>query len=277
MAYSRKVGVDNPSLIVFVLDQSGSMAADWPGSQLPQPVAKAEALADILNGAIRDIGARCVRANDISPRYDIAIIGYGDTVSSQWGGMLAGQSIVNIKGVVSNPLGIEKRQIQLSDGRGGLIDVDKQIMYWIEAKAGGGTPMGRAMAEAHRLIEQWLREPLHQRSFPPVVIHITDGMPQDEPLAMREAESIRQLRTDDGNVLIINIHLPECISYLVAFPVSASDLPPGDKPANLLFGMSSTLPDEMLESALNSMLPVKANCKLMIANAEVKIVIRLIK
>lgn len=278
MAYSKKVGADSPGLIVFVLDQSGSMSADWPASQLPQPIAKAEALADILNSAIREIGARSVKGNDISPRCDLAVIGYeGDDVESQWGGALAGRDIVSIKDVIPNPMGEDDMQAQMPDGRGGLVEVNKKVKYWIEAKAGGGTPMGRAMAEARRLIEQWLREPSHQKSFPPVVIHVTDGLPQDEKAAIQEAESIRQLRTDDGNVLVINVHLPEGVSYPVAFPVSSSDLPPGSDAANLLFAMSSTLPSEMLSSAQDSQLPVKAGCKLMIVNGNATMVTQLIQ
>ena len=278
MAYTKKMGADSPGLIVFVLDQSGSMNADWLGSQLPQHPAKAEAVADILNGAIREIGARSVKGNDISPRCDLAVIGYGGgDVGSQWSGALAGREIVSIKEVVPNPLGEDDVQEQMPDGRGGLVEVDKKVKYWIEAKADGGTPMGHAMAEAQRLIEQWLREPSHQRSFPPIVIHVTDGLPQDEKAAIQASESIRQLRTDDGNVLVINIHLPEGVSYQHAFPVSSSDLPPGNNAASLLFAMSSTLPDEMLGSAQDSQLPVKPGCKLMITNAKATIVTQLIQ
>lgn len=278
MLYSKKVGADSPGFILFVVDQSGSMNADWPGSQLPQPVAKAAALADIINGAIRDIGGRSVKGNEISPRCDLAIIGYGGGgVNSQWGGSLAGKDIVSIKEVIPNPIGEDDKVDQMPDGRGGLVDVEKKVKYWLDPKADGGTPMGLALAEARRLTEQWLRDPLHQRSFPPVVIHVTDGLPQDEQSAIKEAEGIRQLRTEEGNVLVINIHLPESVSYPIAFPVSSADLPPGNAAANLLFAMSSTLPGEMLGSATDSQLPVKSGCKLMIVNGNAKLVTQLIQ
>ena len=281
MAYTKKMGADSPGLIVFVLDQSGSMGVDWPGSQLPQPVSKAEAVADILNSAIREIGGRSVKGNDISPRCDIALIGYeGSHVLSQWSGALAGKDIVSIKDIIPNPLGEDDVQDEIPDGRGGLVEVVKKVKYWLEPKSGGLTPMGRAMAEARRMVEQWLSEPSHQRSFPPVVIHVTDGAPDDEngkQYALKEAEAIRQLCTDDGNVLLISLHLPEKISYSMAFPVSTADLPPSDEPANLLFAMSSIIPDEMLESAQGSQLPVKKGCKLMISNGNALIVTKLIQ
>lgn len=278
MAYTKKMGADSPGLIVFVLDQSGSMSVDWPGSQLPQPVSKAEAVADILNGAIREIGARSVKGNDISPRCDMALIGYeGSNVRSQWGGALSGKDIVSIRDIVLNPLGEDDKKDEIPDGRGGLVEVEKKIKYWLEPKSGGGTPMGRAMAEARKMVEQWLSDPSHQRSFPPIVIHVTDGMPNDEKDAVQEAEIIRQLHTDDGNVLLISIHLPEGVTYPMAFPVSLTDLPPNDKPASLLFAMSSIIPDEMLESAQGSQLPVKAGCKLMITNGNALIVTKLIQ
>jgi len=278
MAYTKKMGADSPGFILFVVDQSGSMNADWPGSQLPQPVAKAEALADIINSAIREVGARSVKGNEISPRCDLAIVGYGGGgVESQWSGALAGKDIVSIKEVVPNPLGEDDKVTQMPDGRGGMVDVEKKVKYWLNPKADGGTPMGLALAEARQQIEQWLRDPLHQRSFPPVVIHCTDGLPQDEPAALREAENIKQLRTEEGNVLLIDIHLPEGVTYPIVYPVSSADLPPGNAAANLLFAMSSILPDEMLGSAQDSQLPVKPGCKLMIVNGNASLVTQLIQ
>lgn len=92
------MSADSPGLIVFVLDQSGSMSVDWPVSQLPQPVSKAEAVADILNSAIREIGARSVKGNDISPRCDMVLIGYeGNNVCTQWGSALSDKDIVSTK------------------------------------------------------------------------------------------------------------------------------------------------------------------------------------
>jgi hypothetical protein len=278
MAYTKKMGADSPGFILFVVDQSGSMNADWVGSQLLQPVAKAEALADIINTAINEIGARSVKGSEISPRCDLAIIGYGGGgVSSQWSGALAGKDIVSIKEVIPNPLGEEDTVVKLSDGRGGLVDVEKKVKYWLDPKADGGTPMGLALSEARQQIEQWLHDPLHQRSFPPIVIHCTDGLPQDEPSALREAENIKRLRTEEGHVLLIDIHLPEGVTYPVVYPVSSADLPPGNVAANLLFAMSSVMPDEMLASATDSQLPVKPGCKLMIVNGNATSVTQLIQ
>jgi len=63
--------------------------------------------------------------------------------------------------------------------------------------------MGRGLGKARQIVEQWLTEEKHWDSFPPVVLHVTDGEPDanERSEAMREAEKIKDLSTSDGNVL----------------------------------------------------------------------------
>ena len=66
--------------------------------------------------------------------------------------------------------------------------------------------MCNALYRAYDIVDKWIQE--HKRSFPPVVIHISDGESQDgDPL--QYAESLRSLATEDGNVLLFNCHLSE--------------------------------------------------------------------
>lgn len=278
MAYTRKVGADHPGLFVFVLDRSGSMNTDWPGNTTGTPIVKAEFLAEILNKVLREMGALSVKQGGISHRCDLALIGYeGSKAFSLWEGGLKGRDVVGIPDVVDNPLGEFTRTEQKPDGLGGFNEVEKRYKYWIEAAAGGNTPMAAALRKARELVEVWLEDPKHRDSFPPVVIHITDGMPTDDKKqALAEAQKIKDLETTDGKALLITIHVPDGYPSPILFPLDESHLPPADESAKFLFEMASVLPNEMYESAVGAGLPVKPGCRLMIMNADAYAVAKLV-
>ena len=64
--------------------------------------------------------------------------------------------------------------------------------------------MCHVLYHAHQVLSQWIQQ--HPDSFPPIVIHISDGESQDgDPIPY--AEAVRNLATNDGNVLLFNCHL----------------------------------------------------------------------
>ena len=125
--------------------------------------------------------------------------------------------------------------------------VSQQVKFpvWLEPVAGGKTPMCEAFRQATRIVEGWLSE--HPRSFPPVVLNITDGQSTDgDPSSL--ASSLTSLGSEDGEALVFNMHVSSVGGALEAkFPDSTDGL--ADDYAVLLFGMSSTLPSQMRESA----------------------------
>lgn len=268
MPYRRSVGSDHPGLFVFLLDCSGSMAAPWPGDSASSGMIKAEFVANVFNKTVREFGAISLNKR----RCDIAVIGYDSSAgaTSLWEGKLAGQDAVSIVDIVNNPIGTFEREEQKADPELGVITVKRKIDYWLKPTTGGSTPMGMGLAKARYIIEKWLTNEAHMNSFPPVVIHVTDGIPDssERQLALDEAEKIKSLATSDGNVLIFTVHLPDGNGKTVLFPGTESDLPAADASAKLLYTMSSMLPDEMMGNALEAGLPVSHGCRLMVLNAD---------
>jgi hypothetical protein len=86
----------------------------------------------------------------------------------------------------------------------------------------------------------------HPYSFPPVVINITDGEATDGDPAV-EAEALRSLATQDGNLLLFNCHISGTSHESILFADHEEGLP--DQFAKLLFTMSSVLPEGIRESA----------------------------
>ncbi len=141
-----------------------------------------------------------------------------------------------------DPLAIEDKNKMVDDGAGGLISTTFKLPVWYRKPDPrmSGTPMCAALEYVRKIVAPWCAS--HPGSFPPVVIHLTDGEPTDgEPQAppMRSRGS----RTDDGELLLFNCHISESQASPVVFPNSEQILP--DELAKSLFRMSSELPDKL--------------------------------
>lgn len=87
----------NPCLLVYLIDQSGSMN-DKFGNAVHS---KATEVANAINDIIYEVGLRCIGGGgELKNRFEIAIIGYGkqeNVAQSGWEGQLAGKWVVSIK------------------------------------------------------------------------------------------------------------------------------------------------------------------------------------
>lgn len=148
---------------------------------------------------------------------------------------------------------------------GGIVEVTNQFVVWVDPVASNGTPMCRALWQAHAILESWISQ--HPDAFPPVVINITDGESGDgDPLPVSEA--IRELRTNDGYVLLLNLHLSSRRGVpAIHFPHSEIDLP--DPYANLLFNMSSPLTGYMIGAARKEGYNVADGARGFVFNAQI--------
>ena len=88
------------------------------------------------------------------------------------------------------------------------------------------------------MVERWCREPQNRQSFPPVIFNITDGEATDATpeMVLRAAENLKAVATEDGNVLLVNIHLssePSAKALLFPQPdeLSEEDVVPFDAAA----------------------------------------------
>ena len=107
--------------------------------------------------------------------------------------------------------------------------------------------------------------------YPPLIVNITDGMPTDGDPQPRAA-MIRDLASQDGNVLLFNVHISSRNERPIEFPSREEDLP--DDAARLLFRMSSKLPPPMLETAQREGMRVTELSSGFVFNADLVSVIR---
>ncbi len=261
MPYTAEISRANPSCFLFLIDQSGSMQ-DLMGLSNLEPMqasmtidartstqtasgrTKAQGVSDVINRWLRELVLKCTKDEGPRDYYHVGVIGYGAQVGPALGGALAGKELVPITEIANSPMRIEERTKKIDDGAGGLVDQKIRFPIWFDPVANNGTPMTQALTRGHAILSQWVAQ--HMTSFPPTVVHITDGESTDgDPSAV--AESIRNLATNDGNVLLFNVHLSSQHATPIEFPDTESGLP--DQYALLLFRMSSVLPEHIRAAA----------------------------
>jgi hypothetical protein len=260
MSYSAEISRENPSCFLFLIDRSTSMSDPFGGMHGGQ--SKAQVVADALNRFIHSLGLRCTKGNDIYNYFDIGIIGYGDKVSA----LLENSSnsvLQPIDAIIPSPIRIEKSSKQEMTARGEVETVETDFPVWFDPKSYGATPMCEGLRLAHKILQEWVKK--HPNSFPPTVINITDGESTDgDPTS--EANKIKQLETNDGSILLCNVHISSFKATPIAFPDSYEMLP--DPYAKLLFNMSVTLPESFLGAAKNLGFDVTNTSKAFTFNAD---------
>jgi hypothetical protein len=259
MPYSAEISRVNPTCFLFLIDRSGSMGESIGGDGNE----KAAVVANSINRLLQSLILRCAKSEGIRDYFHVGVIGYGAEVGFALAGPLAGRDLVPVGEVADNPAAIETRTRKVDDGAGGLIERTVKFPVWFEPVADGKTPMCEALNLAGQTITDFINR--YPRSFPPIVVNLTDGDATDgdpEPVAA----AIRQLATTDGNVLLFNLHVSSMPAPSVQFPAEESTLP--DQFASRLFRMSSTLPPQCLDAAKRSGIPVTIDSRGFVFNAD---------
>lgn len=105
----------------------------------------------------------------------------------------------------------------------------------------------------------------HINSYPPTVLHITDGEATDgDPEEL--SNQLKQIGTNDGSILFLNLHISSLSNFPIVFPASENVLP--DQYAKLLFRMSSELPEHLLRFAKDKEFKVDTGSRGFMFNAD---------
>ena len=265
---SKQWSSATPGYIIFLVDQSGSMNESYP-----EKGNKAAFTAMVINRTINELININAAGEKVKDRVFISLIGYGGK---------GGDSVDEIRSdylssFADNPLRIESGKQKVSDGNGGLIEIDVQNPIFIEPIANGLTPMGSALEFAKNLIEGWLSKKPDNPA--PVIINISDGLPcnskgtDENAKAVKEAMDIMTLSCQDGNPIIFNAHIGDSPMKCIC-SASESELP--DEQAKFLFKISSKIPESYKEAALKTELSVQPDSKGFVSNADPETFIKFI-
>ena len=270
MSYKAEISRDNPSCFLFLVDQSASMEDEIPCGEESQPLANG--VADSINRWLQELSIKCAKSEGVRNYYNVGVIGYGKDVGPSFVGPIAGRELIPISEIADNPARLDERTKKVPDGAGGLVEQSIRIPVWFDPIAKGGTPMCRAAGEAKRVLESWIAE--HPDSFPPIVIHITDGESTDGNPTER-LNSLTSLSTTDGNVMLFNIHLSANPNATpVSFSDSSDDL--ADAYSKMLFETASPLTPAMRGLAREHSFETSESSRCFVLNADLVLLVQAI-
>ena len=219
----------HPTAIVFVVDQSCSMARGTDLDNVDYDYIS-DLAAISVNDQIDSFLKRCIAEDGVvNHLYDIAVIGYGNGVTMAWNTPLAEKAFHTPMELLSH-----------------VKDPTNQFR-WVDPK--DSDTRGRcdlAFGYVYDLLSEWTGREENRFSYPPTVIHISDGDVKRE--FQREfllnAEKLKALHTEIGHVIVWSIgYVP--VRYKEHVFLSGEELPaltqfPG---ALVLYEASSYLPD----------------------------------
>ena len=261
--YAARITRKNPTLIVFLVDRSGSMTGPF-GSDSES--SKAGEVARALNRLLCELALKCSKGEDVRPYFDVAVLGYGARVEPILSGPLASREVVSITELAEHPLRMESISIRQPDLKGGYVQDFAEIPVWIEAVGDGQTPMCEALRRSRDLIRAWVVQ--HPESYPPTVVNISDGAFTDgDPSAV--AGEIRSICTADGATVLVNINITSSTGPSLKYPHDVKQLP-HEEYAHQLFRMSSVLPASILAALKEDGYPVTSESRGFVYNASLE-------
>jgi len=255
-----------PGLLIFLIDQSGSMTLPYQEGKT-----KSEFAAMAVNACIQNVLDKNQNGQSFKDRCNIAVLGYDSSVHVLCNGTLSQLS--------ENYLRLETIAKKVSDGAGGLVDVTIERPVWVDPiKDDQVTNMKQAFEDAKKLVEKWNERP---DSPAPVIINISDGAPYYDgksiSICMEEtrlvAEEIMNMSNSDGHPLIFNARI-ERDGQKIEFPNDISQCEGAE--AQFLYNISSVIPESYKGAAAKNELAMKEGSRGCIFEADGVQLIKLI-
>lgn len=202
--HSQEITRRHRSAMIIVLDRSGSMQEQVNYGL--RPTTKASILAHTANALVTELIDRCRRTDALRDYYDVAVVGYGNNEVEMLLGSEGFLSVVELDRHRPQSR-IQTFEEQLPNGEWAM--VEHHYTEWFKPKAEGNTPMYEAMLSVRDLVTRWCAASENRESFPPVVIHITDGEASDcdHRELIDVCNQIKRQATTDGETLMLNIHI----------------------------------------------------------------------
>ena len=261
MNFRAEISRACPTAILFVIDQSTSMR-----DRLQSEKSKSEFLADVLNKTLYTLITTCSKADGIRDYFHVGVIAYsGLDARNGFQGGLADAEMHTISRIADAPLRIETRMKKVAGPNDNIVEEPTKFPIWFEPQSRGKTSMCAGLRAAYGLMRSWCSQ--HQASFPPTILHVTDGHPTDgnpEPAA----DEIKSLATEDGPCLLFNLHVDVGGAPPRVFPNDERVL--HDRFGKTLFRMSSELPLHAVQIAKKKGRDIKSGARGFIFNAGIE-------
>lgn len=264
MPYKAQISRSSPTAILMVIDQSTSM-----GHRLESGQTKASFLADVLNKTLYTIITNCSKSDGVRDYFSVGVVAYsGLDARNGFQGALGGDMLHPVSRIAQMPLRIETRMKRVVGSNDEVTERPIKFPIWFEPQNRGKTSMCAGLSVTLDVLSAWCSK--HPNSFPPTVLHVTDGHPTDgdpEPIA----DNIKALQTEDGGCVLFNLHIDIGNRPARTFPNDDRVL--ADRFGKRLFRMSSQLPPYAMEAARSKGYDVRPGARGFVFNAGIEAVV----
>ncbi len=284
--YLQTLSRQYPGLFVIMLDQSVSMTEEVKDSGQSKASLVTLYVNSIISKMIEYAQIDEFTAKRKNYAY-VSILGYNDRVFPLLPTGNTPVSLPDLDEMVRANVYVERKIV---DDSGRVVrHLREKVKVWIEPKADGNTDMTYAFEEAETIIRNWLNSepeyisaqlnmqmPRH-KSFPPVLINITDAKHNGDRDPEEVVKRISKLRTDDGNVLIYNCHVTHEGMKPCVFPNDINEVrtQTRSRQAERMFQMSSVIPETLRQKAQHVMqMPIPAGARCFVYNANPDILLK---
>lgn len=243
--YTQEITRRHRTAFVIMLDRSASMQGRVRFGRMM--MTKADAVAFTANALVTELVDRSRRTDGVRDYYDIAVVGYGgDGVEL----LLSDNGFSSISELARRAPRISRMAVEeiMPDGTAAMVEHSRE--QWVESHAEGTTPMYEAMLRVRDMLQEWCAREQNRESFPPVVINITDGEASDctDAELLDICSQVRAISTEDGQVLLLNVHITSSDTLpSIIFPM-ADELLPASRHARTLAECSSLMPEAFSEA-----------------------------
>lgn len=270
MSHNKQWSSATPGLLILLIDQSGSMLLPFKDSQDTRTVFATR----VVNRVIDSIIQKNYNGDHAKDRCFIVAIGYSVGANELCSGFLSDLD--------NSPKRMENVKKKISDGAGGLVEIDKKMPIWVDPiEKDGWTDMTAAFKMAKEIIENWIQD--KPNSPAPVIVNISDGIPyynhKNSTECAKETEAVAKeimnISTTDGNVLIFNAEIGQGGAQII-LPASVSEVKSGGEGAEFLYEISSIIPDGYRGAAEKNGLELRNGSKGAVFAADAESLIKLI-
>lgn len=243
MAYEQQWGTPTPGHITYLVDLSGSMSNDNPS--------RLSLVMDCLFSTLDELRLSCKAMRNYNERFTVTVLGYNQKVFTLFKG-----GVKDLSKIILNYKNDKFQEYQKEHPEeifhlfSHQIEIDNDNDKLKATYNGGFEPRGctytyDAFEAAYEDVKNWIDT--HDKDLipAPIVIHVTDGRPENPNLTEEEiitrvkksAEKLKSLKVADGNVMLFNVlYNPRAEGTIILPPT-----PPSDKWANLLYEASSVI------------------------------------
>ena len=273
MPYTAEISRASPACFLFLVVQCMGMHDPMPGHP---GQTKGNVAQDAVNRIVNTLSQRCSSGMEVRDYFHIGILSFNGgwvfvtsvNVDSALAGTTPERPFLPISQVVE-VAEIEERKVKENYGGGEIVEVTRRMPVWLRVRGKGWMdPLQGMLNFVERPLAEWIDQ--HPDSYPPIVIIISDGVAVDDD-PQEAAQRIRNLRTNDGNVLLFTIHLSSAEVSPTLFPGRPDGLPslgeaPGD--SKMMFDMASVLPESLRRQASDLGFAVDGESRGLVLNAD---------